>query len=104
MTAPTATPESDKLNAAAAERTAILDFLEWCTAQGIRLVSTQAVTDTIDVSGWFSTEPQMKDVDVEVELPHPAQGQNLVHQYLGIDDNALDRERRAILDAFRKAH
>lgn len=92
-----ATPQCDKLRGLAQERDTLIHFLDWLRQQGVRLVSEQTMTD----SSFDLLKPggPLRDFEVTKDMPHPKQGQDLVHEYLEIDDAELERERRAILAA-----
>lgn len=75
------TSECGKLAAAADERRAICDFLEWAGSQGILLARHQHVAEY--------RNPQLAVV--------PEQADQIVLRYLDIDPVALERERRALL-------
>lgn len=75
------TSECDKLAAAAGERRALCDFLEWAGSQGIFLAHYQHIAEY--------RNPQLAVV--------PEQADQIVLRYLNIDPVALERERRALL-------
>jgi hypothetical protein len=70
-------PQSEKLRATADERHAVGDFLEFLRQQGIELAPTD-----------------------ERNYPLPTED-SLVMKWLGVDEKALERERRAMLEALR---
>lgn len=77
-------PESDKIALNEARYRTVNDFIDWLGARGIRLV--RLVRDT--------------NVWEEVRVYED----NLVTDYLGIDREALEKEREDIMERIRARH
>lgn len=75
--------ELQKFAASHEARKAVNDFLDWCEEQGLCLASFEAGKE------W--PRPLIESRD------------QMLHRYLGIDPQALERERRALLVAARAA-
>ena len=79
-------PECEKLSRHGDERRQIAQFLEWCQEQRIELgVWTSG-------ESWDSFDPLSGQHDT------------IIMRWLGIDEKKLETERRAMLDAQRKAN
>lgn len=114
----TPTPMCDRLAAGADERRAITDFLEWLGAQHIHLQQwSTGLTDEVECygrGGWLDECPgtdcaacggsgrrtvELRDRYLPVAQSH----EDLVMSFLGIDTDALEHERRALLEGLRDA-
>lgn len=72
-------PECEKLSRLADKRTIILDFIEWLAERDMHIMV-------------------QRDPDYE-DYRHLTQSREaLSHQYLEIDDNKLEQERRAMIE------
>ncbi|KXO90921.1 Uncharacterised protein (plasmid) [Tsukamurella tyrosinosolvens] len=76
-----ATPVIDKMTAEKAEMDAVFEFLEWLDAKGIVLAH-------------YEEDSGFRD---EQLVPVPRSSRSLMFESFGIDENALDKERRAVL-------
>jgi hypothetical protein len=77
-------PECEKLSAVGGDRRTIASFLEWCETKGLELRARSA---GVNFDGW---DPLHKSQD------------SLILEFLEVDENKLETERRAMLDAIRK--
>ena len=78
-------PQATKLNAVSANHDTIGEFLDWLAADGIHLVRYQKV------EGYRNEQP------VEIFEQSTA----LLNRFSGIDEMALEKERRAMLTNLR---
>lgn len=78
---PPATPTLDRLNDSKAEADAVFEFLEWLESKGIMLAHYA------EVGGYRD----------EQLVPVPKPGRSLMFEWLGLDENAMEDERRAVL-------
>jgi hypothetical protein len=75
-------PECSKLSAATQELTTITEFLDWCEGKAIHL-----------------------GVYIDHALhPIPRSANAIIMEHLGIDQEKLETERRAMLAEFKTAH
>lgn len=87
MTSPTY-PEHEKMGKIADKSQAIGEFLEWATAErGLHLAEYRT----------------FEDADREVLTVVYTPVQELLAEFFGIDLTAIEREKRAMLDAMRAA-
>lgn len=75
------TPQCDKLAAAKEARDAVIEFLDWARGEGMLLGRYQHLDGFRD----------------EMFIPIPTPDDSLVMRFLGIDEQALEVERRALL-------
>lgn len=77
-------PQLARLEEVQAQEAAILDFLDWCEAQGMEL------------GMWIASGRYMRPVGISRE--------QLLAGHLGVDLKVLENERRALLASFTAAH
>lgn len=85
-------PELEKLRQVSDESRAISGFLEWAESKGYRLVKT-VTTEVVDWRGSTTTEEDEVPANVDQALA----------DYFGIDMDKVEAERRELLDRLRRA-
>lgn len=84
------TPEHDKLTAHKAEHEAIVAFLHWLDSDEARFFNVCARERYRGEDRWFPCSD--------------GQRAQLIADYFDVDPDALEAEKRAMLDAIRKAN
>lgn len=82
----TPTPECDKLSEVSNERDTIVEFIEWLRGRGIHL----------------ARYVQYEGYREETLVPDSTTDVSWAHQFLDIDETALEAERRALLAELRE--
>lgn len=83
-------PMCDKLNSVSSDVSTLIEFFEWVTNHGWLLCELE------------DTGKICMDEPVFEYFPLRRQFQSLVYEFLEIDENQLETERRAILDSLSR--
>jgi len=94
-------PQSEKLLAKKDEHMHVQQFLEWLDSEGITLANWEKHKHDESCGKYHDLCSMEKGQDYL--MPHNEGMRVLLMRYLEIDENALENERRAMLDALRQA-
>lgn len=85
-------PESERLHKVSGDVSTLHEFLEWTRSEGLILCRLQ------------DTGRIRFDAPVEEYFPSYESMQDLIYRFFEIDDDKLERERRAMLEELRTSN